>query len=56
MVSSIPLIKLCEFAKKNKNRIVITGEGADEIMSGYDTNYNLLKYKKVTKIFIQYFN
>ena len=45
----IPLIKLCEFAKKNKNRIVITGEGADEIMSGYDTNYNLLKYKKSYK-------
>ena len=28
---------------------MITGEGADEIMSGYDTNYNLLKYKKSYK-------
>ncbi len=44
--ASVPLLKLCNFAKKNKNRIVLTGEGADEIMSGYDTNFDLLKKNK----------
>tara|TARA_Y100000590_G_scaffold469509_1_gene657451 strand:+ start:366 stop:2129 length:1764 start_codon:yes stop_codon:yes gene_type:complete len=40
--ASVPLFILCGFAKKLKSRIVITGEGADEIMSGYYSNFNLL--------------
>lgn len=34
-LSSYPLLKLAEIAKKNKIKVVISGEGADEIFGGY---------------------
>lgn len=44
--ASIPLFKLSEEACKNEIKIILTGDGNDELWCGYDEYYTLRKMKR----------
>ncbi len=53
-LSSYPLLKLAQKARKNKIKVVISGEGADEIFGGYVRYMPIAKQYYNNKIFPSY--
>ncbi len=53
-LSSYPLMKLAHKAKKNKIKVVISGEGADEIFGGYVRYMPIANQYYINKIFPSY--
>lgn len=47
-----PMSKICERAKKNNVKVLIGGDGVDEISGGYNTMIKLIKQKNLNKFSI----
>lgn len=56
--SDICLFYLCKIAKKNKTKVILTGDGGDELFAGYNRHIwisKILKMNRISKYFLKSF-